>query len=55
MNDVIPRFWQLEEVTNQRFFSPEDKVCEKIFLETNKRLGNGRFQVDLPLRNKDDY
>lgn len=54
INELMPKFWQLEEVNTKRFMSQEDKICETIFTKTTKRLIDGRFQVDLPLRDKDD-
>lgn len=55
VNEIIPRFWQLEEVTNKHFLSPEDKACEQHFTSTVQRLANGQFQVDLPLRAPDEF
>ncbi|KAJ8977628.1 hypothetical protein NQ317_010249 [Molorchus minor] len=55
VNKIIPKFWQLEEVTNKQFLSVDDKLCEQRFLESYKRLDNGAFQVNLPLRQKKDY
>lgn len=43
INELIPRFWQLEEVSNKHFLSPEDKLCEKIFMKTTTHLQNGSF------------
>lgn len=50
VNEVIPRFWQMEELTNQKFLSANDKLCEKLFVNSTKRLEDGSFQVDLPTR-----
>lgn len=55
VNELIPKFWQLEELSTKRFLSPEDKVCEKIFLDSTIRVQNGSFQVNLPLVNKTEY
>ncbi len=54
INDLIPRFWQMEEITREKFLSPDEKFCEKLFLDSTKRLEDGRFQVDLPMRNGDE-
>lgn len=51
LNKMIIRFWQLEEFSNNKFLSAEDRACENLFMETHKRLENGSFQVELPLRN----
>ncbi|KAJ8976397.1 hypothetical protein NQ317_003947 [Molorchus minor] len=55
INELMPRFWQLEEVANKRFLSPQDKQCETLFINTTKRLENGSFQVDLPLLSPDAH
>ncbi|KAJ8959564.1 hypothetical protein NQ317_009215 [Molorchus minor] len=55
LEELIPKFWQIEEITTKRFLSPEDKLCERKFVDSLIRLKNGAFQVDLPLRNDNDY
>lgn len=51
LDELLPRFWQLEEIHNKhRFLSPEDKLCESIFSATTKRLADGTFQVDIPFK-----
>lgn len=55
VNELIPRFWQLEELSTTQFLSPEDKICEQKYLSTVKRTGSGAFQVNLPLREENDY
>ncbi|KAL3277731.1 hypothetical protein HHI36_013072 [Cryptolaemus montrouzieri] len=52
INDLIPKFWQIEETTGSNMLSVGDKQCDAIFKKSTKRLGNGRSQVDLPLVNK---
>ena len=48
----LSKFWQLEEVPKYQKFSAEEIACEKHFVETTKRLANGRFQVELPFKNE---
>lgn len=55
VEELIPKFWQMEEVAIKKYLSPEDKLCEQIFCNSVKRVENGAFQVDLPLRNENDY
>ncbi|KAJ8910531.1 hypothetical protein NQ315_013494 [Exocentrus adspersus] len=55
VNELIPKFWNLEEVTSKRLLSPEDKLSEQIFVDTTKRLENGSFQVNLPFRVNDAH
>lgn len=50
VNDLIPKFWQLEEMQYDKGLSNEDKISENIFEQTTKRLADGRFQVNLPIR-----
>lgn len=54
LNEIIPKFWQLEEVQSKRILSPQDKACESVFTETTNRLTSGRFQVNLPLKTPDE-
>lgn len=55
VNETIPKFWQLEEFSDKKFLSGDEKLSEKIFLDTCQRLDNGGFQVDLPMNNNEDY
>ena len=55
INELIPKFWQLEEITNKHFLSPEDKLCEQMFVDNTKHLQNGSFQVNLPLRSQNEH
>ena len=48
----LSKFWQLEEVPKYQKLSTEEIACEKHFVETTKRLANGRFQVELPFKNE---
>ena len=48
----LSKFWQLEEVPKYQKLSAEEIACEKHFVETTKRLANGRFQVELPFKNE---
>lgn len=55
INELIPRFWQMEEIIMEKFLSPDAKLCEKLFLESTIRLEDGKFQVDLPMRSRDEF
>lgn len=50
LNEILPKFWQLEEISVKRVLSQEDKICETIFSNTTQRDKDGRFVVDLPLK-----
>ncbi|XP_030757297.1 uncharacterized protein LOC115883123 [Sitophilus oryzae] len=55
INELIPKFWQLEELSKEKILTGEEKLCEQRFVESVKRLENGKFQVDLPFRQERDY
>ncbi|XP_055526885.1 uncharacterized protein LOC129719515 [Wyeomyia smithii] len=48
--DAVQRFWHIEEVPDQEAKSTEAEECEKHFLSTHKRTKEGRFVVQLPLK-----
>jgi Pao retrotransposon peptidase/Family of unknown function (DUF5641)/Protein of unknown function (DUF1759)/Putative peptidase (DUF1758)/Integrase zinc binding domain len=49
-NDLLSKFWQLEQISDAKVLSPADKICEKTFLSSIKTLKDGSLQVDLPLK-----
>jgi len=51
VDQILERFWRLEEVPTKQHFSKEEEACEIHFQNTMARLDNGRFQVRLPFRN----
>lgn len=50
LDALLRRFWELEEVSVLRVRTLEQERCEDIFVRTHRRLDDGRFQVDIPLR-----
>lgn len=50
LDELLPKFWQIEELSSKRALSPEDKQCESNFTNSVKSLSNGRFEVNYPLR-----
>jgi len=50
INNQLIRFWELEEGCNQRQLSKEERACETHFMQTHKRDDNGRFVVNIPLK-----
>lgn len=48
LNENLIKFWQLEEVPQKRYLSPEEQQCENYFSKTTTRDINGRFIVRLP-------
>ncbi|ERL91698.1 hypothetical protein D910_09025 [Dendroctonus ponderosae] len=55
IDELMPKFWQMEELQNKTFFSREEKLCENLFLQSCTRLENGSFQVDLSMRSNKDF
>ncbi|KAJ4447477.1 hypothetical protein ANN_09484 [Periplaneta americana] len=47
----MQRFWTLEEI-NHITYSPEHRKCEKHFKDTTVRDDDGRYIVELPLKNE---
>lgn len=48
----LQRFWELEEVSVERKRTIEQEKCEEIFMNTHRRLSNGRYQVKIPTRDE---
>lgn len=48
LNDLVQKFWQLEEVPGLKYLSPEETQCENIFLSSVTRADDGRYCVPLP-------
>lgn len=51
LDTLLRRFWEPEEVEVARTRTQEQEKCEEIFMRTHLRLADGRFQVNIPLRN----
>ncbi|XP_063240264.1 uncharacterized protein LOC134541050 [Bacillus rossius redtenbacheri] len=50
LDEVVKRFWELEEFPATTHKSPEDVKCEEWFSKTHLRSGDGRYSVSLPFR-----
>ncbi|RVE43851.1 hypothetical protein evm_011519 [Chilo suppressalis] len=51
IGEQLRKFWEIEEIShNNNLYTHEDKVCEKLFIDTTKRLKDGRFSVRIPLK-----
>ncbi|XP_066589589.1 uncharacterized protein [Prorops nasuta] len=50
LNDKIENFWRIENLPDHKPLSFEEKECEKIFVDTFSRDKDGRFLVNIPLR-----
>ncbi|KAI5727292.1 hypothetical protein M8J77_000310 [Diaphorina citri] len=50
LSNQLKQFWEIEEAVPQKILSPEDKACEKHFLETYQRNQCGQFIIRLPFK-----
>lgn len=50
LDDTLKKFWELEEIPRKSYESPDDVLCEQMFVETHTRDSSGRFEVTLPFR-----
>ncbi|XP_047527774.1 uncharacterized protein LOC125064658 [Vanessa atalanta] len=50
-DDILKRFWELEEQTStKQILTPEKKACEEFYSLTTRRDESGRYIVKLPFR-----
>lgn len=50
LDDLLRKFWELEEATGASLAAPELDICESIFMETHRRDIHGRYIVQIPFR-----
>lgn len=50
LSESIKRFWETEDIPLQNELSTEEEECEQHFQATHNRDQNGRYVVELPLR-----
>ncbi|XP_055632834.1 uncharacterized protein LOC129773261 [Toxorhynchites rutilus septentrionalis] len=50
INELVNRFWQLEEIQNNKGWSPSERYCEEHFTANTVRNADGRYVVRLPKR-----
>ncbi|XP_055623408.1 uncharacterized protein LOC129766833 [Toxorhynchites rutilus septentrionalis] len=50
IDELVNKFWQLEEVQHSKGWSPSERYCEEHFLLNTKRSSDGRYVVSLPKR-----
>ncbi|XP_060801079.1 uncharacterized protein LOC132901910 [Amyelois transitella] len=48
LNDVLQKFWELEEIPQMKYLSPEETECENLFTSSVSRDKCGRYSVSLP-------
>lgn len=47
LEELLSRFWSMEEVDSTKIHSPEESRCEEIFASTVERGSDGRYTVSL--------
>ncbi|XP_058827074.1 uncharacterized protein LOC131687050 [Topomyia yanbarensis] len=52
IDELVNRFWQLEEVHDAKGWSPSERYCEEHFLKNTTRNSEGRYVVKLPKRDE---
>jgi len=53
IQDQLEKFWRLEEIATRQNLTYEEQKCEDQFSKTHSRMSDGRFMVQLSLR--DNY
>ncbi|XP_049886991.1 uncharacterized protein LOC126381569 [Pectinophora gossypiella] len=54
MENILTKFWEIEEVPQKPKLNENDKICERHFINNTYRLNTGRFCVRLPLVDSPD-
>ena len=50
LNKIVLKFWELEQVPVCSKFTEDQELCEEHFLDTTRRIEDGRFEVRLPFK-----
>ncbi|XP_073841335.1 uncharacterized protein [Musca autumnalis] len=50
LNQDLQRFWELENVSNEKTMSADDVWCEEFYKKTVNRRPDGRYEVRLPFK-----
>ncbi|XP_046145575.1 uncharacterized protein LOC123988861, partial [Osmia bicornis bicornis] len=50
LSDDLRRFWEIEELSEQPYSTPDENQCEEHFAATHYRLPSGRYTVRLPFK-----
>lgn len=50
LNVAVQRLWELEDIPGEFKSSPEDDLCEELFSSNHSRTEQGRYVVELPLK-----
>lgn len=49
-DDILQRFWEIENIPDSSHLSSEDQQCEDHFVDTHSRNMDGRYVVRLPFK-----
>lgn len=52
INELLQRFWEIEDLPKIKFLTNEEKECERIFVNTHSRDSSGRYVVFMPFNEK---
>lgn len=50
LDGTLKKFWEIEEIKEERLFSSEEEKCQEHFNSTVKREKNGSYTVTLPFK-----
>ncbi|XP_075162853.1 uncharacterized protein LOC142235486 [Haematobia irritans] len=50
LNEILQKFWELEEIPTSHPVSDEDHYCEELYRNTTVRGSDGRYTVRLPFK-----
>ncbi|KAH9630335.1 hypothetical protein HF086_004468 [Spodoptera exigua] len=51
LNSIVQRFWEIDSLPSSSSLSPEESLCEQIFISTHSRDKTGRYIVRIPFKN----
>jgi hypothetical protein len=51
LESEVAKFWAIEELGNKVTVPNDDMSCENYFVNSYRRLTDGRFEVSLPFQN----
>ena len=54
LDELIQKFWQIEEYPQKNLYTANEQECEKHFVDTHSRDAGGRYIVRLPLKQSAD-
>ena len=50
INDLLTKFWDLEEVSEKTPIAEDGKICEELYRSTTARNSEGKYIVRLPFK-----